>query len=112
MEAFNELIRTWWPVALFIGAGAVWAIRLEGRVNVLDRTVAAIVEGEQEWRRMHAAEIAPQTRRIDESLERMESGIEHLTESLGDVRERLVGVERAMNGTLQKWDHKTERRRT
>lgn len=115
----KEIIDDWWQ-AIAAGLGAlVWLVRLEGRVNMATQAHDELVRSEVAWRAAHAAEIVPQTRRIDEALERVERGVESLTETVADLRERMVGMERgcatmtdAMNGHMKPWDRKTERRRT
>jgi hypothetical protein len=94
----------WWPVVAGFTAGLVWLVRLEAKV-IATRTAIDTVQGaEVEWRKAHAAEIAPQVKHIDETLARLEHGQVQITTALQDVRERVTRIEIYANGHMRPWD--------
>jgi hypothetical protein len=100
----------WWPIIMGFTFGLVWLVRLEAKVIAARTAVDTVERGNEAWRAAHAAETAPQAKRIDEALTRLERGQREMGETLQDVRERVTKIEAYANGHFAPWD-KTERRR-
>lgn len=111
----EKLIGTGWLILGALFAGVVWLVRLEGRVNLLFEKHKAMDDATRDWREAQRREVDAVAARTGDHVTTMERDIERLDSSLDNVRERMRGVERALNGKLQPephpWDRETERRR-